>query len=187
MPKWCWIWFRRRIGKKLQDSLVGPDGGVMVGIDQNDAEDIRDRHLFGQMETIAANVKEAQKALVTPFRKTSTVSRPALWSDMRELVYGFLEGGDLSKFDIKDDNGLFPIFSKVGDVIQDPREVWNIGSALQELSDVKQINWTNIDRAPELLELHSVHVSERKRELDSKLNEIVEIDKQIKDLGGIKS
>ena len=106
---------------------------------------------------------------------------------MRELVYGFLEGGNLSKFDIKDDNGRFPIFSKVGDVIQDPREVWNIGSALQELSDVKQINWTNIDRAPELLELHSVHVSERKRELDSKLNEIVEIDKQIKDLGGIKS
>jgi len=187
MPKWCWIWFRRRIGKKLQDSLVGPDGGLMVGIDQNDAEDIRDRHLFGQMETIASNVKEARKALITPFRQTSTASRPALWSDLRKLVYGFLEGGDLSKFGIKDDKGLFPIFSKVGDVIQDPREVWNIGSALQELSDLKQINWTNIDKAPGLLDLHSAHISERKRELDFKLNEIVEIDTKIEDLGGIKS
>ena len=187
MPKWCWIWFRRRIGKKLQDSLVGPDGGLMIGIDQNDAEDIRDRHLFGQMQTIATNVKEAQKALVTPFRKTSTASRATLWSELRELVYGFLEGGDLNKFGIKDNNGFYPIFSKVSDVIQDPREVWNIGTAIQELSDIKQINWTNIDKAPELLEIHSAHVSGRKAELDLKLNEIVEIDKKIKDLGGIAS
>jgi len=187
MPKWCWIWLRRRIGKKLQDSLVGPDGGLIVGIDQNDAEDIRDRHLFGQMETIATNVKEAQKALVAPFRKTSTASRPTLWSDMRELVYGFLEGSDLSKFEVKHESNKYPIFSKVSDVIQDPREVWNIGPAIQELSEIKQVNWTNIDRAPELLEIHSAHVSERKAVLDSKLNALVEIDKKIKDLGGIAS
>jgi len=188
MPKWCWIWLRRRIGKKLQDSLVGPDGGLMVGIDQNDAEDIRDRHLFDQMQIIATNVKEAQKALVTPFRKTATSSRPTLWSDLRALVYGFLEGGELSRFGIKDDDdGRYPIFSKVGDVIQDPREAWNIDPAISELSDVKQINWTNIDRASELLDIHSGHVLEKKRELDSKLSEIVEIDKKIKDLGGVES
>lgn len=182
MPKWCWIWLRRRIGKKLQDSLVGPDGGVLVGIDQDDAEDIRDRQLFGQMETISSNVKEAQKALVTPFRKTSTASRPSLWSDMRQLVYGFLEGGDLKKFGINDSDNKYPIFSKVADVIQDPLEYWEVGPEIAALSDVKIINWTNIDRAPELVEIHSAHLVERKNELDSKLNQLVEIDKKINDL-----
>jgi hypothetical protein len=187
MPKWCWIWLRRRIGKKLQDSLVGPDGGVLVGIDQDDAEDIRDRQLFGQMQTISTNVAEAQKALVTPFRKTSTASRPALWSDMRQLVYGFLEGGDLKKFGVSDSNGRYPIFSKVADVIQDPQEFWQVGSEIAELSEIKIIDWTNIDRAPELVDIHSAHLAERKIELDSKLSQIVEIDTKIKDLGGERS
>ena len=184
MPKWCWIWFRRKIGKKLQDSLVGPDGDVLVGIDQDDAEDIRDRQLFEQMQTISTNVNEAQKALVTPFRRTSTASRPSLWSDIRQLVYGFLEGGDLHKFGIKDINGNFPIFSKVSDVIQDPKEIWTIGDDLAALSDVRVIDWTNIDHAPELLELHNKHLGERKSELDLKLNRIVEIDKELRELQG---
>jgi hypothetical protein len=184
MPKWCWIWLRRRIGKKLQDSLVGPDGGLLIGIDQNDAEDIRDRQIFGAMETIATNVKEAQKALVTPFRRTSTTSRPSLWSDLRQLVYGFLEGGELTKFGIKDSNGRYPMFSKVSDVIQDPQETWSIGSELQGLSEIKVVGWANIDKAPELVEIHTAHVAERRKVLDEKLNRIVEIDKKIKELEG---
>jgi len=184
MPKWCWIWLRRRIGKKLQDSLVGSDGGVLVGIDQDDAEDIRDRQLFGQMQTISANVADAQKALVTPFRKTSTTSRPALWSDMRQLIYGFLEGGDLKKFGINDSDGRYPIFSKVADVIQDPQEFWQVGSEIVGLSEVKLIDWTNIDRAPELVEIHSAHIAERRTELDTRLRQLVELDMKIRDLGG---
>jgi hypothetical protein len=184
MPKWCWIWLRRRIGKKLQDSLVGPDGGLLIGIDQNDAEDIRDRQLFGAMEMIANNVKEAQKALVTPFRRTSTTSRPSLWSDLRQLVYGFLEGGELTKFGIKDSNGRYPMFSKVSDVIQDPQETWSIGTELQGLSEIKVVGWANIDKAPELVEIHTGHVAERRKVLDEKLNRIVEIDQKIKELEG---
>lgn len=184
MPKWCWIWLRRRIGKKIQDSLVGADGGLLVGIDQYDAEDIRDRHIFGQMETIATNVKEAQKALVTPFRRTSTTSRPSLWADIRQLVYGFLEGGDLAKFGIKDSDGFYPMFSKVSDVIQDPQEIWQIGTELQGLSEIKVVGWANIDKAPELVAIHSAHVKERERELDVKLTRLVEIDKRIKELSG---
>jgi hypothetical protein len=182
MPKWCWIWLRRRIGKKLQDSLIGPDGGVMIGIDQYDAEDIRDRHIFGQLETIGNNVREAEKALVMPFRRTSTTSRGALWSDLRQLIYGFLEGGDLSKFGIKESNGRYPIFSKVSDVIQDPKECWTIGTELEGLSEIKVVGWSNIDQAPELVEIHTAHVSERRRELDAKLNKLVEIDTQIREL-----
>ena len=184
MPKWCWIWFRRRVGRKLQDSLVGPDGGLLIGIDQNDAEDIRDRLLFGQMETIATNVKEAQKALVTPFRRNSTSSRPSLWADLRQIVYGSLEGGDLSRFGIKDSNGRFPMFAKVSDVIQDPEETWSIGTELQGLSEIKVVGWVNIDKAPELVEIHNTHLAERKSELDAKLNRLVEIDSKLRELTG---
>jgi hypothetical protein len=44
------------------------------------------------------------------------------------------------------------------------------------------VNWSNIDQAPELVEIHTTHVAERRRELDSKLNRLVEIDRQMAEL-----
>ena len=182
MPKWCWIWFRRKVGKKLQDALVGQDSGLQIGIDQHDVEDIRDRQVFGQLEIIDQNVKEAQRALVAPFRRSSTTSEPALWSDLRQLIFGLLEGEDLTKFEIKKESGKSPIFSKVTDVIQDPLEVWEVGPAIADLSEVKQINWTNIDRAPELLDIHASHLAQRRSDLDQVLNQLVEIDQELRKL-----
>ena len=184
MPKWCWIWLRRRIGKKLTTSLAGPDGGLQIGIDQDDAEDIRDRALFDAMGTIQANVTEANKALVTPFRKTQTASRPGLWSDIRQMIYGFLEGGDLHKFGIENFDGRYPIFSKVSDVIQDPKEVQKVPAEIADLSEVKEINWKNIDVAEEIVLAHSNHLTVKKAELDAKITELVEIDKQIREITG---
>jgi hypothetical protein len=184
MPKWCWIWFRRRIGRKLQNSLAGSDGGLFVGIDQHDAQDIRDRQIFSQMEKIDDNIKNAQKALVTPFRKATTSSRATLWSEMRQLIFGFLEGGDLAKFGIEHFNDRFPMFSKVSDVIQDPKETWSLSPDLAPLSDVKVIGWSNIDRADELVAVHSAHIAKCKGDLDAKLNKLVEIDKKISELEG---
>lgn len=184
MPKWCWIWIRRKIGKKLTESLAGPDGGLLIGIDQHDADDIRDRALFDGMAKIKGNIDDARKALVTPFRKTSTASRPGLWSDIRQLIYGFLEGGDLQKFGIENFDGRYPLFSKVGDVIQDPKQVKAVPSELADLSPVKEISWTNIDLADDVVRAQTKHIAEREAELNRNIEELVEIDKKIRDLGG---
>jgi hypothetical protein len=184
MPKWCWIWLRRRIGKKLTDSLAGPDGGLVIGVDQDDAADIRDKSLFEAMTTINGNIKEAQKALVTPYRQTNTASRPELWSDIRKLIYGLLEGGDLSKYGIEKSKDRFQIFSKVGDLIQDPKEIYQLPGGLADLSEITEITWKNIDEAAELVEIHASHIASRKLELDSKVQKLVSIDTELKELLG---
>jgi hypothetical protein len=176
--------FDTQLGKKLQDTLIGHDSGLQVGIDQHDASDIRDRQIFGQLEIINQNMKEAQRALVAPFRRSNTTSKPALWSDLRKLIFGLLEGGDLTTFGITKQNGKTPIFSKVTDVIQDPLETWEVGPAIADLSDVKQINWMNIDKAPELLDIHATHLKQRREDLDQALNQLVEIDNELRVLEG---
>jgi hypothetical protein len=184
MPKWCWIWLRRRLGKKLTDSLAGPDGGLVIGVDQDDAADIRDKALFDAMANIHGNIQEAQKALVTPFRRTNTASRPELWSDIRKLVYGFLEGSDLSKYGVQNSNGRFQIFSKVGDLIQDPKEVYPVPIELADLSEITEITWKNIDQATELVDIYTNFIASQKVKLDSKLNQMVAIDAELKVLIG---
>ena len=76
------------------------------------------------------------------------------------------------------------MFSKVSDVIQDPEETWSIGTELQGLSEIKVVGWANIDKAPELVEIHTNHMAERRKILDEKLTRIVEIDKKLKELAG---
>ena len=100
------------------------------------------------------------------------------------MIFGLLEGGDLTTFGITKQNGKSPIFSKVTDVIQDPLETWEVGPAIADLSDVKQINWTNIDRAPELLDIHATHLKQRREDLDQALNQLVEIDNELRVLEG---
>ena len=184
MPKWCWIWIRRKIGNKLQATLVGSDGDILVGIDQDDAQDIRDKQLFEKIQTINSNMDEAQKALIAPFRKTSTTSRPTLWSEIRQLVFGFLEGGDLNKFGIQDVNGSYPMIPKVQDLIQDPKEKWTFGSELAPLNKVNEINWSNLGDAHKLQDFQNRHINTRKTELDLMLGRIVEIDRELSELQG---
>jgi len=136
------------------------------------------------MASINGNIQEAQKALVTPFRRTNTASRPGLWSDIRQLIYGFLEGGDLSKYGVENFNGRFPIFSKVGDLIQDPKEVHPVPGPLAELSDITEITWKNIDQAEALVEIHNDHIASRRAELDLKVQQLVDIDSQLRELLG---
>jgi hypothetical protein len=46
------------------------------------------------------------------------------------------------------------------------------------------VGWSNIDRADELVSVHSAHIEKCKSELDEKLNQIVEIDRKISELEG---
>ena len=183
IPKWIWIWLRRRIGRKLTESLTGNDGGIIIGVDQDDAADLRDKQLFDAFLAIQENIAHAKKALVTPDKRVPTVSKPSLWSDIRELVYGFLEGSDkLENFGYKAENNRWPIFSKVSDVIQDPKKTIEVPSNLSDCSSVKSINWDTIDQADELLNAHQNHIAELKSELDQILDQIVSLGSEIENL-----
>jgi len=107
-----------------------------------------------------------------------------LWADIRQLIYGFLEGGDLSKYGVENFNGRFPLFSKVGDLIQDPKEIHPVPGPLAELSEITEITWKNIDQAEELVEIHAEHIASRKAELDVKVEQLVAIDSQLRELLG---
>ena len=107
-----------------------------------------------------------------------------MWSDIRQLVYGFLEGGDLKKYGVENFDGRFPIFSKVGDLIQDPKEIHPVPGPLADLSDITEITWKNINQAEELVVIHSEHIASRRAELDEKVEQLVAIDSQLKELLG---
>jgi hypothetical protein len=72
----------------------------------------------------------------------------------------------------------------VGDLIQDPKEVHPVPGPLADLSDITEITWKNIDQAEELVGIHNGHIISRKKELDVKIEELVAIDSQLRELLG---
>jgi hypothetical protein len=74
------------------------------------------------------------------------------------------------------------MFPKGTDLIQDPKEIWVVNPALENLTKIKQISWQNIDEAGELEELITTRIGESKAELDQKLEKLVELDREIKEL-----
>jgi hypothetical protein len=55
---------------------------------------------------------------------------------------------------------------------------------LADLSEITEITWKNIDEAAELVEIQANHIASRKVELDSKVQQLVSIDTELKELLG---
>ena len=55
---------------------------------------------------------------------------------------------------------------------------------LADLSDITEITWKNINQAEELVVIHSEHIASRRAELDEKVEQLVAIDSQLKELLG---
>ena len=82
--------------------------------------DARDIILESQWASVAESKEKADQALVSPVTLSKVRSTPELWSNLRKLIFGMLDGSNLQNFGFsRGDNG-WPIFYKVASVFNDP-------------------------------------------------------------------
>jgi len=179
IPWWIWIWFRRLIGKKLTQTFQGKDGKASVGISQVDALDARDRILIEKLNNLLSAEEAAKKALITPYLKRVTKSSAELWTSLRKLVFGMLDGSDLSKFGLTPQDERVPVFSNVAQLIQDPNSKISISDEVQRELNIENINWQNLEIAEEVLQYEIKKLTNLQNELDVNLQETVQLDEKI--------
>lgn len=177
IPKWMWLWLRRKFGQILTKKFQGDEGQAVVGIADESSYDFRDRILLDQMNKISTISEEAKKALISPISLNSTRAPNEIWHKIRQLVFGMLDGGDLSKFGIlPKDNGV-PVFAKVNDVIQDPNFIQKISDD-SERAEI-ELNWQNLENATSIRNEISSEIITMKREFDDLLEKAINIDSDI--------
>lgn len=179
IPWWMWIWVRRLMGRKLTRTFQGEEGKATVGISQDDAMDARDNLLIKELEKLVQVESAAKKALVTPFLKQVTKSSVNLWKDIRRLVFGMLDGSDLSKFDLLPQDNRVPIFSRVSQVIQNPQDKYLISDEIKAEVGIDSINWENLEVADLVLTASNNKLSQLKSKVEANLTQTVEIDTKI--------
>jgi hypothetical protein len=124
MPRWVWRWIRDLVSRKTTETFHSDDGLAVVGVDPSEY-DIRDRALLGQRERVQAEVITARAATLGAEDATIVRSTPALWSRLREVVFGVLDGSaDLSEIGFAPIDDKTPIFARLSDVIPAPDVSW---------------------------------------------------------------
>lgn len=181
IPWWMWVWIRRAIGRKLTKTFQGSDGKATVGISQTDAMDARDKILIDQILRLQSAEENAKKALISPFLKRATKSSASLWRDIRKLVFGMLDGSDLTKFGLNPQDNRVPVFAHVSQVIQDPNEKYEVSDEVKEELKINSINWQNLEVTDSVIELENKKLQDLKQKLDSNLKRSVEIDTKIEE------
>jgi hypothetical protein len=134
IPKWSWRSFRRKVSKKVEETLQGDSGSKQVGLGLEDQLDIYDRVILSTWSRVETDQKNAREALLAPAKLSQVKTSHSLWQQLRELIFGSLDGGfDLrwAGFPLLDDDRR-PIFEGPASIFPLTESSWQPPSALSE-------------------------------------------------------
>jgi hypothetical protein len=125
--------------------------------------------------------------LESPITPSQVRSTPALWSNIRKLVFGMLDGSNLQNFGFtKSDNG-WPIFYKVSSVFHDPAKRVSIPDP-RDPARTLEMSWSTITEASEASSVIFQNNVELKKTIQDNSKLLVALKKDSEDLASsIKS
>lgn len=151
IPWWMWMFIRRRIGKGLTDTFQGSDGLAEVGISQTEPMDSRDKILARSIVEVAETQARARMSLNAQSLSNAVKTSPSLWSSIRRLVFGMLDGSDLQEFGVEPHENRVPVFTRTGQIISNPADTFTVPKSMEKALGVKEIQWSALEKA-DLLE-----------------------------------
>ena len=136
---------------------------------------MRDQRLAYKLASIKEQAQTARSAMSRTEVQRTGKGTPKLWSGIRRLLFGMLDGSDLSEFGIKESEGLVPVFSNTSQVISDPGNSFKIPVDFRQDLKIVEISWSNIDQVEPLIALSGNKrnsLQARQQELSSQLDNV---------------
>ncbi len=145
MPRWTWRWVTSRTGRALTRQLQSDEGTHVVGHDYDEILDAADAQLVARRDEIFEAERRARAGLLAPPGMGSQRTTPQLWSRLRELVFGSLDGSaDLTDLGLEQVEGKVPVFGRVADVFPPTDDVW---TSPDGPADLPPVDWHELARA----------------------------------------
>jgi len=152
VPYYAFLWALRKVVRAMNKMFFGGgDSGDMVIPEPAEIEDRRDIEIKRMRDSLAAEKAKADAAIKAPFAEVPAKSNPVLWSNMRDLVFGSLDGSNLDKFKFPKGPNGWPIFYQVSKVFSDPAKTLDLDLTGDDKVDL-QINWSRAVDAKTLAE-----------------------------------
>ncbi|MCU1479083.1 MAG: hypothetical protein JWQ64_3776 [Subtercola sp.] len=125
MPHWFFAWIRSGFAGMLHNTFQGETGRLEVVSGFEEKVDTRDKLLLATRSAVLEAEMKAHDALHSPAAASALRSTPRLWTGLRELVFGSLDGSaDLTSRGFTPIEDKTPVFGRVSDVLPDAHDEW---------------------------------------------------------------
>lgn len=185
LPWWAWIWLRRKIGRFLTRVFQGKRGQAVVGIEQNDRMDSRDKLIYDKLMSISTLNDQAKRVLVTPSIATLTKTNPTLWHGIRNLVFTMLDGSNRNDFPDLANESTRTVFSRVSQVIENPKKTLQIDEESANNLGIAELTWQNQEKLNLVLTEYAKKLSEMNQSRDKLIDGLLDIELQLQELDKI--
>jgi hypothetical protein len=144
--------------------------------------DVRDLQLASKLVYIKSIAAQASAAMNTTVAGRNGRSTPRLWSGIRRLVFGMLDGSDLSDFNLKPNpanENRVPVFASTSQLIVDPNEYFEIPAGMREQYRAEKVSWEDLEQLAPIISDTRNQILGVQNLLDSQLVSINEVKDEI--------
>lgn len=171
IPYWAYRFARNKLAVGVQKRLQGSEGYAEVERElREEPLDMRDKTILTRQAMLTDRERAARAASAAPVRLSEIRSTPYLWSSMREMVFGSLDGGvDLSdKGFPRVDTTIRPIFRSPNDLFPSPGAVFELKQSPSFPQGMpSSIDWENYGDAFEMAQRLETWVKESDTEVST--------------------
>ena len=171
IPREIFTAAKHRFGRELSEALHGESGMQKYKAVEDDFSAL-DSNFPQTVANIAELKAKAQLEIAAPPSSITEVPKlPRLWSQMRSLVFGVLDGSDYS--DILPNKRF--VFPRVKDVIQDPNANIELSDTMYALTGIEKLAWENIEDTAQVVNAITQEISQIEQRIDSEKSRQLQI------------
>jgi hypothetical protein len=150
-PYFALRWVYKGLVQIANAVFQGGDRGASIIPVPEEKMDKRDQLVLAKLASVTETKMKADAALASPVTPSHVKSTPELWSKVRKLIFGMLDGSNLETFGVpKSENG-WPVIYRVSSIFNDPSKRTQILNP-ETLSPEAplELSWEELARYPEL-------------------------------------
>jgi hypothetical protein len=181
IPYFAWLWVWRRVVRAVNKVFQGGDKGASLIPEPEEKMDRRDLVLQYQRDQVFEIKTKADQALQSPVTPSQIRSTPELWSNVRKLIFGMLDGSNLQNFGFKRGDNGWPIFYRVASIFNDPGRELQIPDPADEAKMIN-IGWNGLTEATEASMTTFNRITSVQEEITKGVEEIVALKAKIEEL-----
>jgi hypothetical protein len=180
VPYFAVRWIYKGFVNVVNSVFQGGNRGASIIPVPEERMDKRDQVVLDKLSSVTETKAKADAALVSPVTPSHVKSTPELWSRMRKLIFGMLDGSNLDQFGVQKTENGWPVIYRVASVFNDPSKKTQILNP--ELLDAEQpleLTWEELSQYPDLLKSFSEKRSSIDGESQKELAKLVKLNEEL--------
>lgn len=178
VPYFAMRWIYKGFVQIVNAIFQGGNKGAAVIPVPEDRMDKRDQLVLAALASVKETKEKADAALVSPVSPSHLKSTPELWSQIRKIIFGMLDGSNLNQFGVEKQENGWPIIYSVQSVFNDPSQKTLLLDP-EKLSEGEPLSlaWEDLVKYPELQAAYNARKAGLETENQKILQGLIELKK----------